>query len=1175
MKNEFNNNSLILCIFSLFLISTSTAFSQSTRLKFKHLSSNEGLPNNSINCITKDNHGFIWLGTEDGVFKYDAYEFTSYFHDSNNKNTIANNYCLCIYEDKNKDIWIGDQTGLSHYNPKDDNFTRYLIKPNTPNGISPYSIYSIFEDSRYNLWIGTSNGVFQFDREKKKFIPCLTQLKTQLSIKSITEDKDGNLWLANNNESGGLIKINKKNEYSILKKDPSQFNSLSDNNVNCLFIDSRKNLWVGTEYGGLDKYDPIENKFIHYDAILKPKLINQIAECQDGKLWIASQEGLYILDPVSIQIECYTNIPDDPNSILNDNVNTIFVDDQQTVWIGSRLGGIDMYNPINSKFKHIKAGTVQRNGLNSNTISTFAQDSKGNLWIATDGGGLNLWNKETELFCYFKSESTKNTLSNNKTLALAIDKEDILWAGMWNGGISKFKIINNELHPLKKYAVLNQSSNKPEAIFKILISKQNEVWAGTWKHGLFLYQKEKDQFAPYLLTGDQLSCYPNKANKDKIREEFKDCTVDNIMEDSRHRIWIATEGLGIFVIDRLTHQTIHYQSEENDNTTLSSKNINCIFEDSKKRIWVGTAGGGLNLLDLKRNTFTKYTLKDGLPNNNICGIQEDESGNIWVSTNIGISKISISGKLDQVNIKCQNYNLSDGLQGNQFIKWASFKDKNGQIYFGGSNGFNVFHPNNININKSIPQVYITDFYILNKKQTIRGKQSPLYKSLQETKEIRLNYNQKVFTIKFAALNYINSAKNRYAYKLVDFDKNWYYVDNREVTYTNLDPGEYTFVVKAANNDGIWNENGCSMKIIILPPWWKTWWFYTFIGLLLALISFVFYYTRVSRLEKQKKMLEKRVKERTSELERTNKELHEVQAEMFDQNEEMKQMAEEMVIQRDSLYEQNEKVTQQNNFINSSVRYALTIQQAILPPSEALDKLFQNFIIYRPKDVVSGDFYWISELKSCVEDTDVTNTCLIVVADCTGHGVPGAFMSMIGSRLISEIVYEKKIISPCEMLEVLDQSIVSTLRQDQSHNSDGMDISICLIKRKKDGSTALEFSGAKQSLLFLKKETGKISRIKGDHRTIGGVRLRQNKEKFTCHHLELLPNDLVYMLTDGVIDQNDPNRNRIGTLNFVAQLEANQLLSMQDQQTQLETFIEKWQNGEPQRDDITILGLKLG
>jgi hypothetical protein len=315
-------------------------------------------------------------------------------------------------------------------------------------------------------------------------------------------------------------------------------------------------------------------------------------------------------------------------------------------------------------------------------------------------------------------------------------------------------------------------------------------------------------------------------------------------------------------IDRFMH-------DEKDSTSLIKNSINVVFEDSKKRLWVSGDGDGLNLFNRKTKSFTHYTTEQGLPDNSLVGILEDEHGNLWISSHNGISKAtidstnSINGKLD---LTFRNYTVQDGLQGKVFNRWAYYKSRTGEMYFGGLNGFNVFHPDSIKDNSYIPPVHITDFLLFNKPVIIGAKGSPLQKHISQTKKLVLNYDQTNFTFKFIALNYIFSEKNQYAYIMEGFEKDWNYVGNKkEAVYTNLDPGEYTFRVKASNNDGIWNEEGTSIKIIILPPWWNTWWFYSFI--LVVMIGFVFglYRWRVWQLLAREKMLKANVKEAVAKI----------------------------------------------------------------------------------------------------------------------------------------------------------------------------------------------------------------------------------------------------------------------------------------------------------------------
>ena len=680
-----------------------------TELKFKHLSSAEGLPNNSIRCIVKDYKGFMWFGSENGLIKFDGYEFTHFKHDAKDASTISNNYSLCVYEDSRHNLWYCNSSCLNLYNREMDNFTSYRLDGPPSNGSLDYGVFDVVESKDKQLWLSCDKGIFKFDPIKKKF----KKYDIKAGVRCLAVDPEGALWLGYDN--GGIAKFDGQKVVATYRYDAKDPHSVGSDRIFHLFFDSKGQLWVGTFGGGLDRFDPKSNSFIHYLDKLNSNHVNHIAEAPDGRIWLATVHGLNVLDPKTNAVEYYTSQAENPSSILNDNLYTVYFDPQHTAWLGSRLGGVDLYDPRFTKFAHVKAVTASL-GLNSNTVSAFASDQSGNLWIATDGGGLNRWDKNSKLFSYFDSRYNQGKgPSNNKTLALAITKDDELWTGMWAGGLNRFKIKGDKLELIKRYDKLEPGRSDAHSVFKTFLSSSGQLWVGTWTGGLFLYDRPSDSFIPYPSDEYRFEGTPIKEDEKALRTSLRNGIIYNLSEDHDHNLWIVTQGPGLFRMNPKSKMVTHFFYDEKNPKSIGNREVHCVFEDSKQRIWVGTSSSGLNLYCPKTNEFVKYTTKDGLPDNNVCGILEDPSGHLWLSTFMGVSKLSLSGDERNPKIKCQNFNKNDGLQGNQFINWACFKSPDGLFYLGGSNGFNVFDPEHLNFNSDAPNVFITDFYILNQK----------------------------------------------------------------------------------------------------------------------------------------------------------------------------------------------------------------------------------------------------------------------------------------------------------------------------------------------------------------------------------------------------------------------------------------------------------------------------
>jgi serine phosphatase RsbU (regulator of sigma subunit) len=528
------------------------------------------------------------------------------------------------------------------------------------------------------------------------------------------------------------------------------------------------------------------------------------------------------------------------------------------------------------------------------------------------------------------------------------------------------------------------------------------------------------------------------------------------------------------------------------------------------------------------------------------------------------------------------YTAADGLQGNEFSQNSNAKLKNGEMVFGGLNGINIFHPDSLKSNPFIPPVVFTDFQIFNKSVGIGDKGSPLKEHIAFTNELTLSYRKSVFSFEFAALNYLTSENNQFAYKLEGFEKNWNFVGNeRKATYTNIDPGDYIFKVKASNNDGVWNEEGIAVKITITPPFWKTWWFKTLIAVVVIGGAVSYYKIRMSVVKAQKAELEKQVKERTAEvvqqkeelqaqaenLQVANHELHEKQEEILQQTEEILQQRELLEAQRDSL-----EIT--NNKVMSSINYAKTIQKAILPADSKIKKFVQeHFVIYRPKDIVSGDFYWFTNIpKEELADQQRADISFFATIDCTGHGVPGAFMSIIGNTLLNEIVNIKGIHDPAQILEALDKGVRKLVDKSDGVNTAGMDVCLISVEKIANDQVKILFAGAKRPLHYIKNGTEIIETLEGDRRSIGSE--SKVEKPFTTKEIIAACGVTLYLSSDGYSDQNNPAREKMGSVRFKALLKEafNNPLALQ--KAFLEKALDDHQKDAEQRDDIALFGVKI-
>jgi signal transduction histidine kinase/ligand-binding sensor domain-containing protein len=829
------------------------SFSQTGNPKFSHLNALDGLSQGQVNAILKDHEGFMWFATDGGVNKYDGYRFTAYRHDEENPASISNNIVYDVAEDDAGNLWMATGSGLDKFNRYKDEFIHY--KPGK--GI----VKNIFQDSRKRIWAATSDGLYVLNQANGTFqgyhhISGDSNSLSNNEVYKITADDAGQLWIATKN---GLDRFNPLSQrFCSYKNKPRNSSSIGGDWIRSVYKDSRGNIWAGTLGGGVALYDPKKNSFINYRHDIHNSnslCLNDILSFgEDGKgnLWIGTENGgISVFDHAANTFVTYKNDPYDANSLSNNSIYSIYKDDLQGMWVGTYSQGINYLSQYKDKFLDYNEILTNRNGLNDHNILAIAGSGDDYIWIGTDGGGLNRFDKKTQTFThYLNSKADKNSINSNIVISvIAIDK-NLMALGLLRGGLDLFNTKTGRCsHHLPE-------KNKPNSIslstVTILCSSlDGNIWAGTWGGGINFYDRKKNSFAHYE---------NNPADTNTICSNFTSC----IFEDSKGNLW-AGSSEGLDRLDKSTGKFIHYRHSDKNKKSISQNYVQFIFEDHAHNLWFGTSAG-LNLFNPKNQTFTAYTEKNGLANDMIQSIEEDRDANLWLGSNNGLTKFNPTSKA------IINYNMSDGLQGMQFKPNSCFQAADGEMFFGGTNGFNTFYPDSLKGNGFVPPVYLTGFRIFDKEVIAGAKGSPLQQPVSEVKEITISYKQSVFSFQFAALNFTRPGENEYSYKLEGFDKDWNYAGHKyTATYTNLDPGTYVFKVKGSNNDGVWNETGTSVKIIITPPYWLTWWFRMGMLLLITGSGIGFYLFRMNIIKKQNLLLEQKVNEQTIQLLHLNKE----------------------------------------------------------------------------------------------------------------------------------------------------------------------------------------------------------------------------------------------------------------------------------------------------------------
>jgi ligand-binding sensor domain-containing protein/class 3 adenylate cyclase/predicted metal-dependent HD superfamily phosphohydrolase len=836
------------------------AFAQNNTIKFTRLSLKEGLSQSTVNSILQDKRGFMWFATQDGLNRYDGYTFTVFKHSLQDTNSISDNFVHCIVEDIYGNIWAATDAGLNSYNPETGRFIRYNVQSGRKNWLGGNAIHALATDKNGNIWVGTADaGLYYFDTKANLFKAYKTDYSdsslSSNAIQSLFIDRDENLWIGT--IGGGLNFFDTKYRTFKIYQESASENSLSNNLVWSIYQDKDGFIWIGTN-DGLNRLDIKKQEFKRYK--LKPgdifslsnNVVKHITEDDLGNIWVATSGGLNRLNKQTGTFARFQHQPFIQTSLSNDNLFSVYQDRTGNMWVGTNKG-ISKFDNSKQNFIHYRNIPYDENTINNDVIWSIYEDRQGVLWVGTEEG-LNRIDRKQLKVRHFKHQASKrNSKFNEYVFSLYEDKEGVLWTGT-DGGLYFFNK-QAETFSLLKTTTKEGASLEEKRVYNIFEDDKKNLWLGT-KEGLYIIDKSRKKIKHFL---------NNPSDSSSISSNI----VRVITKDKNNNIWIGTNGGGLnkaILIEKDGDFNIYFKSYQATKGGINNNIILSIYEDKNGYLWLGTYGGGLNRFDPATGSAEAFTEKNGLSNNVVYCVYADAKENLWMSTNKGVSLFNPKTR------QFSNYYENDGLQSNEFNIGAHFKSKKGELYFGGINGFNSFFPDNISINTIPPEVVLTDFQIFN-KHIYPGENSPLKKSISETDELVLSYKDDVITFEFAALHYSSPEANRYAYMMENFDEGWNYVDTRrQASYTNLDPGVYTFRVKASNSDGVWNEEGVSLTVIITPPFWMRWWFR--IAFILGVIGIVFYFyrRRINRINSQKKYLEKLVRERTMEVVQQNEKI---------------------------------------------------------------------------------------------------------------------------------------------------------------------------------------------------------------------------------------------------------------------------------------------------------------
>jgi ligand-binding sensor domain-containing protein/signal transduction histidine kinase/DNA-binding response OmpR family regulator len=783
------------------------------QLAFHHLNIEDGLSNNAVLSITQDRYGFIWLGTANGINRYDGTRFAIYRYNKDNPQSISNNIqSLLTYAAHT--LWVGTSSGLNRYIPEKDAFERVQI-PGTQNNL----INCLYEDRHKNLWVGTGNGLFllganrQWNQVQAFYNNSGTQSLAGNNIRCVYEDHAGAIWVGTANGLTRMQLLNGNWQYNIYRNMPSHPGSLSANYVTAIMEDGRQQLWIGTQNNGVNRYDATTGQFSRFThsnnhpAGLINNNIRKIITDREGNLWVGTQEGLSIIDQVTYRVRSYQHDPGNRNSLSQHSIYSIYQDDAHSMWIGTYFGGVNISYASNTFFSVIQ-NNENKASISNNVISSMVEDPQHNLWIGTEGGGLNYLNRTTGAVTVYKNKvNDPYSIGSNLVKAVYLDRDGQLWAGTHGGGLNLFDPSTKQFR--RQLFRENEEVSLIAEVISLYEDRKGRFWAGT-NQGLKLFQKNKTELVP---KGNGLL---NGADRPKLMSPDK--LVNCFWEDTSNQLWAGTSN-GLYKVTGNTVKEINAHDE-----------VNCITADKRGNLWFGLTSG-LGYYNIHTGNYTHYTRQNDLPNNNVIGILEDSLHNLWLSSDNGLVKFNPASH------RSQTYTSSDGIAANAFNYRSFLKDSKGTFFFGGYNGITTFLPDQIETNQQKAPIQFTGLRLFNAPIDIGDEHQLLKQNMILTREIRVQHDQNVFTIEYALLNYIKSNKNRYAYKLEGIDKDWNETNAASVTYTNLPTGHYRFLVKGTNNDGIWSDP-VALSILVLPPFWLTRWAYGVYILLLLVVLFL-------------------------------------------------------------------------------------------------------------------------------------------------------------------------------------------------------------------------------------------------------------------------------------------------------------------------------------------------
>ena len=1080
-------------------------------IRFDNLNVDQGLSQTTVNAIFQDQQGFVWLGTSDGLNRYDGYTFTVYKHDPNDDNSLTGNHIQSIYEAPSEPgvLWIGtENSGLVRLDRETGTFTSYLPDPDDPTSIKTTWITSILEDHTGRFWIGTAEGLYEMDRETGEFTVHVHEMENPESLSSnnvwaLFEDRFGDLWITTKDK--GLNKYERSTNtftsYTHFKDDPT---SISDNRVSSIVEDGNGILWVGT-INGLNRFNRQKDAFTRYyhepnnpnslsDSVI---LSLGVVDVTPDILWIGTaREGLNRFDTRAGTFTSYQSDPTNNGSLSHNQVRSLMGDHSGVLWIGTSLGGVSLTNNSLGTFKHFQNDPENPNSLSGNMIWSILEDSEGHLWVGTQSAGLNKIDQVTgQVTRFVHDPKNPRTISNNTIRGLLEDQEGNLWIGSM-GGLDKYDKQSGRITRFKRPGSPLQL-DKYDVAWSLLQDSKGTIWMGM-NGKLVKHDPQTGTFKQYL-------------HDEKDPFSVGASTIVTLYETRDGTLWIGSWAHGLNKYDPQTDTFTRYTHDDDDLNSISSNTVLSIAEDDNGCIWVGTIGG-LNKFDRDAETFIRFTEQNSdLPANTVNGILVANDGDLWLSSHNGLSR------LNPETSEFHNYGIERGLQSREFNSGAFHKASDGELFFGGINGFNAFYPDDIKDNPIPPKVTLTSLKIWNKPIAF-SEHSPFNEHISMARSITLNHNENDLTFDYVGLHYESPKYNSYAYQLEGFDEDWRFVDSRRsAMYTNLPPGDYSFQVRAANSDGVWSTDGTALALTINPPWWRTYWAY--FGYLLMLVGGVF---AVDRLQRQRVISKERERSRIRE---------------------MQLQAQTARAQATALRIENERQTLE-------LEEARNLQLSMLPKTMPTHPSVDIAASMQTATEVGGDYYDFYE--------GAEGHLTIAIGDATGHGANAGTMVTATKALFNVLSHEP---DPANMLSRASQAL-------KRMGFRKMFMAMALLRLK--GQT-LELAGAGMPPAILyRAATGEMESLPLKGIPLGGPgQLGYQKQETVLH-----TGDTLLLMSDGFPELFRRNGDMLG---YDQCIDIFQDVADQSPQEILDHFHQKgmeWTDGHSPDDDITFVVMKF-